>query len=259
MIELNDENYYTRQSDIDYMSYSQFKQFETCEAAALAVLNGETKQQPPTTAQLVGSYVDAFFDGTLDEFKTKNPQIFKKDGSLKADFTLAEKIIERVQRDEMFMKYMNGEKQVIQTGEIAGVPFKIKMDSYHPGRAIVDLKCMRDISPIWDDQQHARVPFVDAYGYTIQAAIYREIVRQNTGDTLPYFLAVATKQDEPDINLMFIPDDVMDEQLAHVMLNAPHIQHVKIGKVPPMRCGKCAYCRKTKIITEIIDYRDATN
>ena len=194
MIELNDENYYTRQSDIDYMSYSQFKQFETCEAAALAVLNGETKQQPPTTAQLVGSYVDAFFDGTLDEFKTKNPQIFKKDGSLKADFTLAEKIIERVQRDEMFMKYMNGEKQVIQTGEIAGVPFKIKMDSYHPGRAIVDLKCMRDISPIWDDQQHARVPFVDAYGYTIQAAIYREIVRQNTGDTLPYFLAVATNR-----------------------------------------------------------------
>ena len=259
MIELNDENYYTRQSDIDYMSYSQFKQFETCEAAALAVLNGETKQQPPTTAQLVGSYVDAFFDGTLDEFKTKNPQIFKKDGSLKADFTLAEKIIERVQRDEMFMKYMNGEKQVIQTGEIAGVPFKIKMDSYHPGRAIVDLKCMRDISPIWDDQQHARVPFVDAYGYTIQAAIYREIVRQNTGDTLPYFLAVATKQDEPDINLMFIPDDVMDEHLAHVMLNAPHIQDVKIGKVPPMRCAKCAYCRKTKIITEIIDYRDATN
>ena len=259
MIELNDENYYTRQSDIDYMSYSQFKQFETCEAAALAVLNGETKQQPPTTAQLVGSYVDAFFDGTLDEFKTKNPQIFKKDGSLKADFTLAEKIIERVQRDEMFMKYMNGEKQVIQTGEIAGVPFKIKMDSYHPGRAIVDLKCMRDINPIWDDQQHARVPFADAYGYTIQAAIYREIVRQNTGDTLPYFLAVATKQDEPDINLMFIPDDVMDEQLAHVMLNAPHIQDVKIGKVPPMRCGKCAYCRKTKIITEIIDYRDATN
>ena len=67
MIELNDENYYTRQADIDYMSYSQFKQFETCEAAALAVLNGETKQQPPTTALLVGSYVDAFFDGTLDE------------------------------------------------------------------------------------------------------------------------------------------------------------------------------------------------
>lgn len=250
-MKLTEENYYSAESDAAYLSYSQLKAFLACEAAAMYA-----DREPPTTAMLTGSYVDAWFEGTLDKFQAENPQIFKKDGSLKADYQTAEKIIHRVQEDEMFMRYMSGEKQVIMTGEIAGAPYKIKMDSYHAGKAIVDLKCMRDMNYRWSDDTACKLPFVEAFGYDMQAAIYREIVRQNTGNTLPYFLAVATKEDPPDIALAGIPAEVLDEKLRFVEEITPHIQAVWEGQIPPHRCGVCAYCRRTKKITEILDYRE---
>ena len=51
-------------------------------------------------------------------------------------------IIARIERDEYFMKYMSGQKQVIMTGELFGAKWKIKIDSYIPDVAIVDLKVM---------------------------------------------------------------------------------------------------------------------
>ena len=76
-MKLTEENYYSTESDAAYLSYSQLKAFLACEAAAMYA-----DHEPPTTAMLVGSYVDAWFEGTLDKFQAENPQIFKKDGSL---------------------------------------------------------------------------------------------------------------------------------------------------------------------------------
>ena len=77
---LTADNYYSQDANLAYMSVSQFKSFERCEAAAMAELRGEY-QPPKTTAMLIGSYVDAWFEGTLDLFKLNNPEIFKRDGS----------------------------------------------------------------------------------------------------------------------------------------------------------------------------------
>ena len=108
------------------MSVSQYKDFQKCEAMAMATLNGEW-EKPKTTALLVGSYVDAWFEGTLDEFKAEHPEIFKRDGTLKADFQQAEEIIAFVQKDPKFMEYMAGEKQIILTAELFGAKWKIKI------------------------------------------------------------------------------------------------------------------------------------
>ena len=143
---LTAENYFSKEANMEYMSASQFKAFNSCEAAALAELNGEYEREI-TTSLLVGSYVDAHFEKTLDIFKAKHPEIFTKAGDLKAEYKQAEKIIERIERDELFMQYMSGEKQVIKTGEIDGVKFKIKMDSYHENDKIVDMKIMKDFEP----------------------------------------------------------------------------------------------------------------
>ena len=43
----------------------------------MAKLRGEY-QEEKTTALLVGSYVDSYFEGTLDKFKLENPEIFTK-------------------------------------------------------------------------------------------------------------------------------------------------------------------------------------
>jgi hypothetical protein len=96
----------------------------------------------------VGSYVDAHFEKNLDIFKAKTLEIFTMKGDLKSDYKHANYIIERIERDPMFMSFISGTPQVIKTGEIEGVPFKIKIDSYHEARnigdfeAIVDLKIM---------------------------------------------------------------------------------------------------------------------
>lgn len=142
---LTAENYYSQEANREYMSVSQYKTlFGTfgkvaCEARAIAELNGEWEQEK-TTALLVGSYVDAHFEGTLALFRAQNPELFTKAGQLKAEFRKAEEIIARIERDSYFMKFMSGQKQVIMTGEIGGAKWKIKVDSLIPDVCIVDLK-----------------------------------------------------------------------------------------------------------------------
>ena len=72
---LTDENYFSKENNIKYMSASQFKDFLKCPACAMAKLKEEWKQEK-TTALMVGSQVDASYEGTLDIFKAKNPEIF---------------------------------------------------------------------------------------------------------------------------------------------------------------------------------------
>lgn len=239
---LNNENYYSEKSNQEYMSVSQFKQFRNCEAMAMAELKGEWKR-PKSTALLVGSYVDAWFEGTLEQFKAENPEIFKRDGTLKADYTQAEEIIGRVQNDEKFMEYMSGEKQTIFTAELFGVPWKIKIDSLCPDK-IVDLKVMRSMERIMGKS------FVEHWGYDLQMAVYAAV----HGKDFPTYLAVVTKQNPSDIELIEIPKWRREECLEDVKRHLPRIIKVKRGEIAPDRCGTCEYCRATKKITEPIDF-----
>lgn len=241
---LTNENYYSDIANQEYMSVSQYKSFRKCEAAAMAELKGEWKQ-PKTTALLVGSYVDAWFEGTLDEFKDQNPEIYRvgKSKCLKADFIQAEAIIERVQQDELFMRYMSGKKQEIRTAELFGTPWKIKIDSLHPDK-IVDLKVMRSMERIMGKS------FVEHWGYDLQMAIYNAV----EGRDLATYLAVVTKQTPPDLEIISIPRWRRVELLEEVERSMPRILGVKSGKFPAERCGVCEYCRSTKVITEPIDF-----
>ncbi len=247
---LTEENYFSPEAQREYMGASQFKAFDRCEAAAMAELNGEWVLEK-TPALLVGSYIDAYFSGGLELFRAKNPEIFRRDGTLKAEYIQAEEIIRRIERDDMFMRYLSGRRQVILTGEIEGVPVKTKMDSYHPGKAIVDLKVVRDFEPVWVDKK-GRVPFAEAWGYDIQGAIYREI----EGNDLPFVLAAATKEKAADIALIAIPPDVLDTAAEYVHAKIRRFADIKAGKDTPERCGRCDFCKATKRLDSIVDYRD---
>lgn len=147
---LTAENYYSQEANEEYMSVSQFKDFcgtygkMPCEFTAMEKLKGRW-EEPKSKALMVGSYVDSYFEGTLDKFKAENPDLFKRDGTLKAEFVKADEIIQRIERDDYFMKFMSGEKQVIMTGELFGTKWKIKMDSYIPGIAIVAMERKNDL------------------------------------------------------------------------------------------------------------------
>ncbi len=266
------ENYYSPEMNMAYMGSTQFKAFEKCEAAALAELRGE--YTPPTSqAFLIGGYIDAWFSGELPLYQAQHPEIFKRDGTLKAEYVKAAEIVARLQADELYSMLMSGKKQVIRTGFIAGVPFKVKIDSLLDANtcnvianrwphtaaalgfcdgAIVDQKIMRDTAEVWSEEDHCRLPFVEAYGYDLQGAIYQAI----EGHFLPFILAVGTKEDAPDLAALYINDDDLAAKLAEIEDRAPRYQAIKEGKVEPRRCEHCAYCRATKRLTAILDYRE---
>lgn len=253
---LTSENYFSREADTQYMSVSQFKAFEECPAKTMAELNGEYIRED-TLSLLVGSYVDSHFGGTLDLFKAQHPEIFKRDGMLKAEYVQAEQIIARIERSELFMKYLMGEDQVIMTGEIEGVKIKVKIDSLHPDK-IVDLKVMKDFEPIYKPEQ-GRLPWFEAWRYDLQGAVYREIVRQNTGVTLPFYLAAATKEKVTDIDIIHVSDELLDYELEQFKKKVPFYDAVKKGIIEPERCDKCDYCKMTKVLTAPTESKEYIN
>lgn len=265
-MKLTDGNYYSKEANDIWMSVSQYKNFagsigqHGCEARAVAMLAHEWEQET-NTAMLVGSYVDAWFEGTLDRFKAEHPELFKRDGDLKADFKHADDIIARAKRDKLFMSFMSGEKQKIFTGELYGCKWKIKMDSYIPGEAIVDLKV---VEKVFDDDRAEEprmiwvkdmgyIDWMRYWGYDLQGAIYQEITYQNTGERLPFFIAAIDKQKEPGMAIFHIDEQCLREARTRIEHDMPRILDIKAGMQEPDRCEICDYCRHTKVLSKFIE------
>lgn len=273
LLKLTADNYHSREANLKYMSASQFKSFRKCEAAALAELRGEWGRKD-STALAVGSYVDAYFSGELEQYKADHPEMFKKDGSLKADFVNAQKVAERLAQDKLAMMLLSGKHQTIKTGKIAGVWYKMKSDSLltarqveaickkfpevrqlvpFGGAMIVDLKCMKDFDDVWDEDLRERVNFIEYWGYDTQGAIYQKIDKR----AAPFVIVGATKEAEPDIGAFYIPDEDLAFALSEVEALSPRYDAIKRGKIEPVGCGKCAYCRSKKRLSGIKHYKQS--
>ena len=136
------------------------------------------------------------------------------------------------------------------TGEINGVKCKIKMDYDVPGERIVDFKTTKDFELQWDGRQ--KVPFIEFWRYDIQAAFYQTI----EGNKLPYIIAAVTKEDEPDIEALIIPQARISQCLDIIEQNIERFDDIKKGLIEPKRCEKCPYCKNTKVLKEAISYFD---
>jgi hypothetical protein len=273
---LNKQNYFGPDAAVQYMSVSQLKSFLNCEAAALAEIRGEYKREK-TTALMVGGFIDAHFSMEEHEFADNNPEMFKKDGTLKAEYIQAVDIIDRILADRLMTTMLRGEVQKIVTGEIEGVPFRGKLDSLiSPAQcltiadefpemeplltvtelddqgelvrkgtgAIVDLKVMRDLLPIYMPGA-GRVSFIQAWRYDLQLGCYQRLI----GGKLPCFIAAATKERVPDIALIHIPQYQLDVAFDQVADLIPRYQAIKAGEIEPSWCKKCDYCKTKKTIT----------
>lgn len=257
-MELNELNYFSQENNMKYIGSSQIKDFLKCPACAMAKLKGEW-QEEKSKAMMVSSYIDAAISNELDFFKEQNPEIFTKQGELKADYKVAEDVITQMKDDTMFYKYLSGEPQVIMTGEISGVPVKIKIDSYHKDKLLVDLKAMGSLDLLWNEKTHQKENFIDFYRYSLQAALYQEICYQNTGKKLPFIIAVATKEKYSRRALLQIDQDTMDREMLFLQEFLPHLQALKEGKIEPTSCGTCPYCISKQKTTQIYWYQDFFN
>lgn len=232
-MELTSENYYSQDANAQFFSVSQYKDFMKCEAMAMAKIRGDY-QQEMTKPMLVGSFVDAYFEGTLPQFIQENPDLFTRKNELRSEFRKANEIIGRVKADPLFMQFMSGEKQRIITFELFGVPWKMKMDSYLSGACITDLKVVANFRnlPLWR--------------YDLQGAVYQAGVEVATKEQLPFYLAVATKERVTDLDIFQIPQTTLDYALEEVSASIERFADVKKGLYPPTYCGQCDYCKSVK-------------
>lgn len=93
-MKLTASNYYSQNNAKKFWSVSQYKDFMFCETRAMAVLRGEYTP-PQTIPLLVGSYIDAYFDGTLENFKKNNPLLYTLKNELRAPFKHVNTVIEK--------------------------------------------------------------------------------------------------------------------------------------------------------------------
>ena len=244
-MKLTNKNYYGSAANNAFMSVSQFKQFQKCEAMAMAELKGEY-ERPKSKALLLGSFVDEMLTGTkksqikfvsanFSELFQKSSKIcklddagrmtfisdyytdiFNEDNKPYAEIVQALETIRRIKQQPLMMKHFKSKHQTVMTGEIAGVPFKIKMDNYKPGEFIADCKYMASLrSP------NLFEPLVKYWRYDLQGAVYQEIVYQNTGKRLPFYLDIATKETPAHLAVAEINQYDLDEALETIKALAP--------------------------------------
>lgn len=251
MMKLTNSNYFSKEAQKSFWSVSQFKSFDNCEAAAMAEIEGEHEREL-TKSLLIGSYVDAYFAGELDEFMGEyGDLVYTKKGELRADYSHANDIIDRIEADSLMKDFLTrGDAQVIRTGELFGVDWKIKIDVLH-GDKIVDLKIVKDFGSVYKDGFGFR-PWIEAWGYDIQGAVYQKIEQISSGrpEPLPFYIVAATKEKVPDIDIIQIPQHVLDAALKVVENKIDGFDLIKSGELKPKRCGVCDYCKATKVLTE---------
>ena len=261
-MELTQANYFSKEAERDFMSRSQYKGYLECEAKQEAKLRGEW-DDGTNIAFEVGSYVHSWCQGAQREFVSMHPNMFKRDLSLKAEYILADKMIECLKGDEFVLYCLEGTKEKVITFEMFGCHWKIMLDvQNNDRRRIVDLKTTKSITDkVWDEETRKKVSFVEAYSYPLQMAIYTEGERisegRSEGDYSEFLIVAVSKEKQPDKAIINMTDFTrLSVELAEVEINMPRILAVKAGEVEAVRCEVCDYCKATKVLTKAIHYSE---
>lgn len=273
---LTDENYYSREADIHYMSCSQYQGFLKCEAAQIAKLCGEFVPEKEPDALFQGQYFHAALEGD-EAFRAfcEAPEHFGKIFKVKttkargeeitgkyAPFEKLDEMLAIARREWEFLLELEGENEKFLTGEIFGMPWRMKMDKYIPGdRWIIDYKTSANLyETFYNPQTKRREDIFEHYGYLMRAAVYCEIERQyaKAENYAPFIIAAITKQDPPNFDV-FLLENINDRfalELETVKSHLARIQRLKLGFDSPRRCGDCEYCRSTKHVNSIRSYKE---
>ncbi|KXT73151.1 Prophage Lp1 protein 19 [Streptococcus sp. DD10] len=275
MKELTQENYY---SDKEYLTNSRFKQYQQCQAKAYAMENGEWKEERDETPLLLGNYVHSYFESkeAHEAFLAENgakilAKSGKNKGKLKTEFVIGDKMIASLKDDEGFNRLYHGyasddvRKELIVYGEIEGVPVKGKLDSINLSRGyFVDLKTMKSIySDEWSAELKKRVPAsvnnILGFGYHGQLGLYRELLKQMTGQNFRPIIVAVSKEAVPDKDIIRIDENWLEEGLEAIKADIVKVWKVATGQQEPKKCGRCDYCRSKKKLDQVMSLDDLIN
>lgn len=252
---LTEENYY---SDTEYMSSSRFKSYMNCEAKQLAIDNGAWEEERDKKVFLIGNYIHTAFESQKahEEYKEAvADKIMSKRGGLLKDYQIADKVIESLEADAYFMKIYNGEsdesvqKEAIVTGEIGDMMFKGKVDSLNLTKGyFVDLKTMGNLrdekySSVLQRYVPQVIYNIFEFHYPLQMFVYSELLTQTYGKYFTPYIVAVSKQEQVDKELIRIDELtlVIGQEVFEKYVH--RLKQVISGKVAPLHCGKCDYCR----------------
>lgn len=253
---LTPRNYFSIEADKEYMSVSQYKNFKTCEAKALHDL--EIPDETYKESFLQGSLFEALVAGDPILFMAQHYEdIIAKTGptkgQIKKEFQKVVNAAEKFNSQKFFKDIINKcEKQVILTGEIEGIPVKCCLDLFDRETfSIYDIKCMKDFNEQWSKEDKKYIPWYYAWGYVLQLAVYRLIVKQNF-NTEPKEVALlaASKEEVPDIQALKFDESLLGLELAEFKNNIKHYDNLKKGLEKPIACGVCQFCKQNKTIKD---------
>lgn len=283
MNELTNENYFSQENDLKYMGSTQFKRFVQelggCEKAAMArynntpewkeyidLIGGETND-----AFLAGSYLHSWNDGTIEKFREENPSLYssrgKTAGQLKSTFRWVADAAERLEKDKVFMQALEGEKEVIFTGELFGMQWKVMLDSINaPKGYFTDLKSSKDIhGKYWSDIEGRYVNFIQHWRYDIQSAIYAAVEKASSKRDQYLYPHIAVTDKGTPINdfevIVFESEgenyvEFIERTLAEIEPYAERVRQVKYEGAEPLACGTCDYCKSKKKLKSVISWKD---
>jgi|WetSurMetagenome_2_1015567.scaffolds.fasta_scaffold292705_1 hypothetical protein len=265
--QLTRKNYHTLESNNEYLSVSQYKDFLSCEARTIARLKGEWTQYKSKDALLYGSMLHSWNEGKkeFEEFISNHPDLIstrgKSKGQLKSQYSNINELVERLESDSLVLKALAGEKEKIFTAELFGIQWKICIDSYDPDKnKFADLKTMQDLySKYYDHNVEAYVDFIKYYKYDLQMAVYTEVEKIATGrdKNLNPIIVAITKESPPDVAIFKGFLEYKDFLLDEVEQNIPRIIDLKAGLKEPKLCNRCDYCRSVKK-TPVIEFHNFT-
>lgn len=256
--QLNRDTYHTPAASRAWVGIHQFQDWIECPARTAAELSPGLSIEMEAAFReykwekacfLVGQYIHTAMGEpeALPAFvEYHRADIYQKNGKPYAEFAHADKLVSRAHREPDVQALLAvGKPEIIMVGQIAGLPWKIAVDWLAPG-LFADWKSASSFDDGWAeiDGRNVKVPWY--YDYWPQMATYREIIRQNTGESLPAYivgLRKPTPSYPPAVQAVCFDDDArLASALAKVEGWVPQVARWRSGEDACTPCGKCWWC-----------------
>lgn len=256
---LNRDNYHSPQVKRKYLSSSDVKQAIKCEFAWKAYRTGHMQEDEDKEAFKQGNLFEVMLSGTDEEirlFQENNFDMFSSRGETKGELKSAYRsvmdCVESVQRQPFLMDIIrNSRKQVIMTGKILGLPFRVMCDLIYTDGSVYDLKCMKSFNREWSIRAETFVEWYEAWNYPVQLWIYKEIAEQN-GLTVPNVGLIAGSKQNADVQALRFGNDLIAQAKADALYEIERMKDILNG-AEPMRCESCKACVKSRIINAFME------
>ena len=252
MFELTAENYHSAEANKEYMGFSRYSDWMRCEDAAYARYTGEY-DPPPTEPMMLGTaFHNVVLEGADPDIEFSSYTINGKKTTVqpaKKKQLLAMNLeVERQKKEPCGIvgMLMEGEKEVIVTGELGGLWWKGKVDVLGR-RWILDIKTSDGREKKFNEAKGAFESWWVRWCYARQAAVYSYM----HGKGFPFLVLKVTKSERPAIELYEFTAAQMAIELSSIDAGCQRIIEVKSGATRK-RCETCDYCKATKVITEAI-------